>query len=88
MNGNTSDNSKSGYQTTPPLEGLGEASNITMPYERMYRLMIQKDTKALGAMLSDDFELVHMTGMHQPKAVYLTTSYEPQVTAERSEGQK
>lgn len=44
---------------------------ITMLYERMYRLMIQKDVKALGAMLSDDFELVHMTGMHQPKAVYL-----------------
>lgn len=44
---------------------------ITMAYERMYRLMIAKDTKSLGAMLSDDFELVHMTGMHQPKTVYL-----------------
>lgn len=42
-----------------------------MLYERMYRLMIQKDVKALGTMLSDDFELVHMTGMHQPKDVYL-----------------
>lgn len=44
---------------------------ITMLYEQMYRLMIDKDVKALGKMLSDDFELVHMTGMHQPKAVYL-----------------
>lgn len=42
-----------------------------MLYERMYRLMIQKDVKALSGLLSDDFELVHMTGMHQPKAVYL-----------------
>lgn len=42
-----------------------------MLYERMYHLMIQKDVNALGMMLSDDFELVHMTGMHQPKAVYL-----------------
>lgn len=44
---------------------------ITMLYEKMYRLMIAKDVNSLGDILSDDFELVHMTGMHQPKAVYL-----------------
>lgn len=60
-----------GNQTSSPLGRLGEASNITTLYERMYRLMIAKDVKTLGTMLSDDFELVHMTGMLQPKAVYL-----------------
>lgn len=37
----------------------------------MYRFMIAKDVTALGKMLSDSFELVHMTGMHQPKQIYL-----------------
>lgn len=44
---------------------------ITMLYEQMYRLMIQKDVKNLGTLLSDDFELIHMTGLHQSKKVYL-----------------
>ncbi len=38
----------------------------------MYDCMISKDTAALGRMLADDFVLVHMTGMRQPKAAYLT----------------
>lgn len=46
---------------------------ITNLYEQMYRAMIAKDTVQLGEMLADDFELVHMTGMHQPKSVYLKT---------------
>lgn len=37
----------------------------------MYTLMISKDVAALGDMLSPKFELIHMTGMHQSKSVYL-----------------
>ena len=37
----------------------------------MYRAMIAKDTAALGLLLNDDFVLVHMTGMRQPKGEYL-----------------
>lgn len=37
----------------------------------MYALMISKDTHVLGEMLSPNFELIHMTGMHQSKNVYL-----------------
>lgn len=44
---------------------------ITATYERMYQLMISKDVNSLGTMLADSFELIHMTGMHQPKSVYL-----------------
>lgn len=44
---------------------------IATCYEQMYRLMIAKDVNGLGRMLSGDFVLVHMTGMRQPKAVYL-----------------
>lgn len=58
-------------QNNKTMETKEAEQQITMLYERMYRLMIQKDVKSLGTMLSDDFELVHMTGMHQPKAVYL-----------------
>lgn len=40
-------------------------------YGQMYRCMIDKDTATLGNMLADGFVLVHMTGMHQAKSVYL-----------------
>ena len=42
-------------------------------YEDMYSYMISKDTAALGKLLDDDFVLVHMTGMRQPKKEYLKT---------------
>ncbi len=53
------------------MEAKEAEQQITMLYEEMYRLMISKDVKTLSSMLSDNFELVHMTGMHQPKVVYL-----------------
>lgn len=40
-------------------------------YEQMYQLMITKDTMALATMLADEFELVHITGVRQPKTAYL-----------------
>ena len=44
---------------------------LDQTYTEMYRTMTAKDTAALGRMLSDDFVLVHMTGMRQAKHDYL-----------------
>ena len=48
-----------------------EKMALEQAYNNMYRAMIAKDTAALGRMLSDDFVLVHMTGMRQAKHDYL-----------------
>ena len=48
-----------------------EKTALGQAYNEMYRAMIAKDTAALGRMLSDDFVLVHMTGMRQAKYDYL-----------------
>ena len=40
-------------------------------YEAMYRAMVAKDLRALEALLSEGFTLVHMTGMLQDKAAFL-----------------
>ena len=40
-------------------------------YERMYKAMIAKDSTVLDEVHADDFVLVHMTGMHQSKPVYI-----------------
>ena len=37
----------------------------------MYSYMISKDIESLAKLLDDDFVLVHMTGMRQPKKDYL-----------------
>ena len=41
-------------------------------YERTYAAMIGKDEAALGFLHTDDFVLVHMTGMRQSKQEYIT----------------
>lgn len=57
-------------------------------YERMYKAMIAKDTTVLDEVHADDFVLVHMTGMHQSKPVYIraimdgTLNYYSAVTEE------
>ena len=48
-----------------------EKSKLEKLHEDMYSYMISKDTTALGKLLDDDFVLVHMTGMRQPKKEYL-----------------
>ena len=48
-----------------------DKSVITEMYKEMYRCMISKDIDKLGQLLSDKFVLVHMTGLRQPKPVYL-----------------
>ena len=40
-------------------------------YERLYRGMVAKDSSQLQAILSDDFVLVHMTGMRQSKQEFI-----------------
>ena len=37
----------------------------------MYSYMISKNIESLGKLLDEDFVLVHMTGMRQPKKDYL-----------------
>lgn len=57
-------------------------------YERMYKTMIAKDSTVLDEVHADDFVLVHMTGMHQSKPVYIhaimdgTLNYYSAVTEE------
>jgi ketosteroid isomerase-like protein len=40
-------------------------------YEGQRRGMVAGDADALGALLADDFTLVHMTGYRQPRAEWL-----------------
>lgn len=40
-------------------------------YHDMYEYQINKDVDKLGTLMTDDFVLVHMTGLRQPKEEYL-----------------
>ena len=44
---------------------------ILQSYKDMYSYMIAKDTVNLGKLMSDNFVLIHMTGMKQDKQTYL-----------------
>lgn len=50
---------------------MTDKEQITRLYEDMLRYMIAKDTVSLGALLSEDSALVHMTGHRQSKSEYL-----------------
>ena len=50
---------------------MTDAEQIREQYRKMYDAMIRKDADALSAVLDDSFVLVHMTGMRQPKAVFI-----------------
>ena len=50
---------------------MNDKQQIARLYEDMLRYMITKDTVSLGALLSDDSVLVHMTGHRQSKGEYL-----------------
>ena len=50
---------------------MNDKQQIALLYEDMLRYMIAKDTVSLGALLSDDSVLVHMTGHRQSKGEYL-----------------
>ena len=42
-------------------------------YQSMYRFMVERDVKRLGALLDDSFTLTHMTGLVQSKAEFLAS---------------
>ena len=50
---------------------MDDKQQIMDVYRRMYQAMIDKDTVTLNAVHAPEFVLTHMTGMRQPKAVYL-----------------
>lgn len=51
---------------------MTDKQQIQRLYMAMYRVMIAKDTVALGHLLTDDSALVHMTGHRQPRKEYLS----------------
>ena len=50
---------------------MTDAEQIQEQYRKMYDAMIRKDAGALSEILDDSFVLVHMTGMRQPKPVFI-----------------
>ena len=54
----------------PGHEG-GTAAALLANYDAQCQAMVAGDADALGALLSDDFVLVHMTGYRQTKAEWL-----------------
>ena len=50
---------------------MDDKKEITSLYETMYRAMIAKDSATLARVMADDFVLVHMTGMRQPRQQYI-----------------
>ena len=50
---------------------MDDKQAIEALYKQMYRAMIAKDTAALNQVHADEFVLTHMTGMRQPKPVYI-----------------
>ena len=50
---------------------MNDEQRIKELYEKMYRAMIDKDRAVLEKLHDDSFVLTHMTGMRQPKEVYI-----------------
>ena len=50
---------------------MDDKQQIEALYKHMYRAMIAKDTATLNQVHADEFVLTHMTGMRQPKPVYI-----------------
>ena len=51
---------------------MTDKDQIIQLYKEMYTAMINKDRAELERVHDDSFVLVHMTGMRQPKEVYIT----------------
>jgi len=47
------------------------SSHLVTAYRRLQEAMLEGDTSALQALLSQDFILVHMTGYAQPRSEWL-----------------
>ena len=50
---------------------MTDKEQIIQLYKEMYSAMVNKDRAALERVHDDSFVLVHMTGMRQPKEVYI-----------------
>ena len=52
---------------------MTDTEQILELYNKMYNAMIDKDRAALESVHDDSFMLIHMTGMRQPKEVYINS---------------
>ena len=52
---------------------MTDKEQIIQLYKEMYTAMVNKDRAELERVHDDSFVLVHMTGMRQPKEVYINS---------------
>ena len=52
---------------------MTDKEQIIQLYKEMYAAMVNKDRAELERVHDDNFMLVHMTGMRQPKEVYISS---------------
>ena len=52
---------------------MTDEEKIIQLYREMYTAMVNKDKPTLERVHDDSFVLVHMTGMRQPKEVYISS---------------
>lgn len=52
---------------------MTDKEQIIQLYKEMYTAMVNKDKPTLERVHDDSFVLVHMTGMRQPKEVYISS---------------
>lgn len=52
---------------------MTDKEQIIQLYKEMYSAMVNKDRAELERVHDDSFVLVHMTGMRQPKEVYISS---------------
>ena len=52
---------------------MTDKEQIIHLYQEMYDAMVSKDREVLERVHDDSFVLVHMTGMRQPKEVYIAS---------------
>lgn len=52
---------------------MNDKEQIIQLYHEMYAAMVNKDRAMLERVHDDSFVLVHMTGMRQPKEVYISS---------------
>ena len=52
---------------------MTDKEQIIALYKEMYTAMVNKDKPTLERVHDDSFVLVHMTGMRQPKEVYISS---------------
>ena len=50
---------------------MSDSEIIEDLYRRYWEYMIEKDTEKLSGLMSDDYILIHMTGVTQPKKVFI-----------------